>query len=854
MDDQRLVQLFRRFRDAKDAEALAKVFDCLAPSILKVARHLTRDPVLSEDLLQNTFLTAMERAEAFDTTRPLRPWLVGILLQHVRHQLRKSKKRLSKDRLSIPRVRDTIEIAEEREFEKAVEEAIGTLPEPYRQVLMPRLMQGLRGTEIAQKLDRSPGVVRMQIHRGLALLKRALPQSLMSALLGFLWSRRALASVRARVLAQTAVSSPAPLVPTILLGGTVMFKKALMISAGVLIAGTSLWILLEEETPDQAHPAVVEEFHVQGIQAKSTALKNDTVHHTPGEVELIPPENGPTEPFASPHRTSVAGRVLDAQGWPRSGIRIWNDEHEDQVVESDAAGRFLLPGDMPDKPLSVAPPYVLVRQGRDNEGEDLLLVVAPRIDVIGTVTNEEGIPLADTRIDVKLIRMVDFPEILDRARSPQVFPAQKTDAQGRFALQALPEGCAVLRLERSGYQIHTVRVDSEIAGQSRFVLQPLTSDKVILTGWVVDHMYRTVPEARVGLGTHQTESDDWGAFRIEFHKEEVLEGGTTLYAAKPGYQTRVIKDFGSDPESLTEQIEVELNLAGPALTISGRLLDADGKPLKGSAILLWKEDFLTGTSTAEDLAVVDEPPPRDFMLSISRALSITDAQGAFTLTGLSNRTYPLRVFDRKLGFAMTTSPIAAGRQGVELRIPANAFREKLSGRIVNRLGEPVSGASIGVAMQIRKNAQTNSWYDVGTTRSGDDGRFILPRACRLDTLLLDVSGADIYPFEERIESDMPNSDLVLVVDCKCYFRVTLSDPSSAHAFHMLDANDERLMITELQSDGSSQGFRNTPFPLSEGKTEVISTSERACTIQLLGKNERREPIQLIPDEITELNF
>jgi len=39
-----------------------------------------------------------------------------------------------------------------------------------------------------------------------------------------------------------------------------------------------------------------------------------------------------------------------------------------------------------------------------------------------------------------------------------------------------------------------------------------------------------------------------------------------------------------------------------------------------------------------------------------------------------------------------------------------------------------------------------------------------------------------------------------------------------------------------------------------GKTEVISSSDRACTIKLNGEEERRFPVRLVPGEVTVLRF
>src|SRR5215831_12214403 len=74
-----LEALFERYRREADLDALAEVFDRTAAQLLKVAVHLTRDEAQAEDLVQATFLAAIEHAERFDASRELVPWLTGIL-------------------------------------------------------------------------------------------------------------------------------------------------------------------------------------------------------------------------------------------------------------------------------------------------------------------------------------------------------------------------------------------------------------------------------------------------------------------------------------------------------------------------------------------------------------------------------------------------------------------------------------------------------------------------------------------------------------------------------------------------------------------------------------------------------
>jgi RNA polymerase sigma-70 factor (ECF subfamily) len=860
MDDCMLAKLFGKYRDRHDAGALAKVFDCLAPGLLKVARHLTRDRTLAEDLLQTTFLTAMEKASTFDDERPLRPWLAGILLRHARHQMRKSARTPDAYRLEPRKERDPGRLVEERELEAEVEKALLTLPEKYRQILVQRLKDGIPSKEIARNMGRSPGVVRMQIHRGLDLLKKALPQSLLTALFGFRWSRRALASVRGKVLANAGALSPATLSPMVMVGGLVVFNKMLLITTGaaILIGASVLVFWISDTENEGARPLRGEAFTVAG-PVNDPALPQDFVQPSARDIEPVPPRNGAAEASILREPDTVKGRVLDYRGEPVSGVRVLTGREEDELIESDDSGRFELPGEYEEANLDVASPHVLVRSGRELEGEGLLLVVAPRTDLHGVVVDENNQPLEGTQVVVRAVRLVDFPEILDRTTRPVHFQPVFTDEQGRFELEQLPGGCAALRMEKHGYRIQSYPIGPESFGNQRFTLHTLASEVIALTGWVEDHTQRMVPDVLVGFGRLDTRTDDWGAFRIEYHKEDIPEHGARLYAAKPGYRTKMIPGFGTRPGDLAQQIEIVLRLDGPAMQISGHLFDTGGTPLQGFLILPWGEEYLAGLRTAEDLAVADghagpnDVPPWTVPPG-ARAYSITDRRGSFLLGGLDDRAYRLRVFNADAGIAMTTTPILAGSRNVEIRIPVDAFRE-VKGIVVDHRSEPVSGVLVRTSMRRWENSQDNFWDDnMKAVRTGEDGHFEFSKVCRLDTLMLYVDGDDICNFSTRIAPEGRSTGLILVVERRCYFRVELSDPSLAQSFHVLDENGERLEITEHTGEGGTRGFRDTPFPFREGKTEVVSVSDRACTLQLLGEEEILVSVRLTPKEITEVRY
>ena len=70
MFDRTVDQAFRRFRRTGDPASLARVFDRTAPELWRLARHVASGEAAAEDLVQATFLTAIESAEDHDGRRP----------------------------------------------------------------------------------------------------------------------------------------------------------------------------------------------------------------------------------------------------------------------------------------------------------------------------------------------------------------------------------------------------------------------------------------------------------------------------------------------------------------------------------------------------------------------------------------------------------------------------------------------------------------------------------------------------------------------------------------------------------------------------------------------------------------
>jgi len=240
MRDKKLDRLFLRFRDRGDVRALSRVFDITSRELLEVAAHVTRDASQAEDLLQTTFLIAIERAQRYDGSRRLMPWLVGILTREAMRWNRDASRRIELDRLgSREPMQPSIEI-ESRELSTALLEAIDKLPGLYRDVLVRHLREEKSAGEIARELDRSPGTVRVQIHRALELLRSSLPAGIALGGIGVVAPRGldivrgAVTRAAMRAAREWATSQVAVTAATSVVGG-IMLKKLALIAAVVLV-------------------------------------------------------------------------------------------------------------------------------------------------------------------------------------------------------------------------------------------------------------------------------------------------------------------------------------------------------------------------------------------------------------------------------------------------------------------------------------------------------------------------------------------------------------------------------------------------------------------------------------------
>jgi len=120
-----------------------------------------------DDLVQDVFLTAMQRLPSLRDPLAFPGWLAAIARNRAVDAFRRAPK-------TTELVDDTGAWDVDRTEALAILAFIGQLPEAYRETLTLRLVEGMTGPEIAASTGLTEGSVRVNLHRGMKLLREKL--------------------------------------------------------------------------------------------------------------------------------------------------------------------------------------------------------------------------------------------------------------------------------------------------------------------------------------------------------------------------------------------------------------------------------------------------------------------------------------------------------------------------------------------------------------------------------------------------------------------------------------------------------------------------------------------------------
>ena len=151
---------------AGDRDGFGRLYDLYAPLVhgILLAR-VPRDEV--DDLVQDIFLHAFRKLNTLRDPEAFGPWIAMIARNRA----------IDFHRRTRPTVEMTDDLGGSNTSDsRATEilELIRTLPDAYRETLVLRLVEGMTGPEIAARTGLTPASVRVNLHRGMKLLRQKL--------------------------------------------------------------------------------------------------------------------------------------------------------------------------------------------------------------------------------------------------------------------------------------------------------------------------------------------------------------------------------------------------------------------------------------------------------------------------------------------------------------------------------------------------------------------------------------------------------------------------------------------------------------------------------------------------------
>jgi len=816
-------QAFADWARRGQPEDLTTVFEATAPGLLRVARHLTREPADAEDLLQSTFVTAMQKAREYEPHRPLLPWLSGILRHHAQEQRARSSRRPDPSRLGEPSGSpDPLTTLQQREVDEQLDRAMDRLAASDRALLLLDLRHGLAPTEIAEVLDRAPGTVRVQLHRARERMRRLLPAGLASslALQARLRAERGLAQIRDELLDLAAARFAAPSSAFVTCWQLLLMNtttKTGLAAAAVLALALTGGLLFAERLLVAGPPD-----HDAKAASRSVDDASQTVD---GDASAVPVANAGEQVERTALGTTASVRIFARTiegGRPLAGVALVIEPDDGRhpalhrrIAHTDADGRAVLlglaagsyrvvaerGGDEPDDgspalaPDAAKPPFHAI------DSRELPLVAIPtRNRIIGyhfrnphVIARNEGkdSPRLLVRGRVELDQSAAEVEIFEEDDvTPAVQPLQRFEVDESAAVRAPSRVAARFSLEDRPVTVK---------------LQLPTG--IPIAGTVVDADGNAVADAQLGMlaaGDNEPRplgirSDASG----RFHCPDVMPG-SSLYA----YGVRG-KARGTPVEIFSDSRQLTLRLRPAAGSVQGIVRDPAGRPLADAHVRLGR------------------PHPRAVVTRLR-----TGADGRFGPVWVD--AHQVTALVQKPGF----EPWAA-----TLRIRARCELDvtmrpgwTLHGRLLETDGQPVANTRVlavaanrattravtdplghftleclpegSVELQVPGDHRGRSFSEHLQGRSGDDRNqeFRRPPAGRIDLRVVDPQGA---PLVDWIVSAIPlrdDSGAPPVTDrVDADGRVSLpSWPDAGYRLELQPSCRELLEIT--LGDGSVQRF------------------------------------------------
>ena len=828
----------------------------------RLARTLVRDENTADDITQETWLAAVgaDLGRVANVRGWLRTTMQNCLAMRRRLSLRAERRHQEHRATTATTAPATDEVVHRLHEHRELLDAIERLAEPYRTTILLRFLDALPPRSIAARQGVPVETVRTRLQRGLQRLRQDLDQ------------RHGSRAAWCTPLAAWCRSPSPSLTPLAAMALPSQVKAILAVCAVTTCALGAWW--WTQRMPLALPPAS------PGASVADAALAKAPIDSVAGAApvrEAVPDTAAAAAGAGATSavgRIDVVGRVFTVEAVPLPGAAVeQRGDPSRRRTSTDADGRFVLSAALAGDAVIVADPaWRTVLSGTVNTAaqQERVLVVGPAMPASGRVVDASGLPIARARLWLTLPDdfRSRFPVVLDYS-TDETFSTWAGD-DGSFAMPdcARVRG-SVLQVQHDAFVSRALPLD-EVSEAMLIVLQRRQPEPGLVRGQVVDERDLPVPGAYVAAGNDATITDERGEFLLERSK---VNGLGRLAASKRGMMPAFVVLDGA-PEY------VKLRLRSASASIDGTVVAADGTPLAGAKVWVADATFLGAAggldSSCEGIAggglgLAEHRADEERLASLSPLAAAarrqpsglwcfvrTDAGGAFTLRGLAERSYRLRVQAPSTLQTVELGPFPADSKGLRLVMPAGGVFQRVTGQVTDGDGRAIAGATLVVrvrtlALPVDRDTITYRNELRDEVACDSEGRFTLTAVPKDAVLVVHADGVEPTGFGG--EGEIPFAtfatgpasddlvDLALVCVARCQTRIELADPDRADQVVFLDHHGQRLPILRIEGHRVD---RDTAAQLHAGKSVPLNVPANAATAVLskAGVEVARIPITL----------
>ncbi|MEM5871669.1 MAG: RNA polymerase sigma factor [Candidatus Aenigmatarchaeota archaeon] len=155
-------ELFNKVKNNCDEEALKKLISLVNPWLYRVIYRIIKNTLVSEDILQETWIKVWENKDRYQNVKSFRNWIYTIAINNALKFIRDRK-----TKVSIEEVQEQLQFNEEDDDEniKLLNESIDNLDEKCRILIVLKYFESLSYQEIADILNTSLEYVRNHLFK-----------------------------------------------------------------------------------------------------------------------------------------------------------------------------------------------------------------------------------------------------------------------------------------------------------------------------------------------------------------------------------------------------------------------------------------------------------------------------------------------------------------------------------------------------------------------------------------------------------------------------------------------------------------------------------------------------------------